>query len=464
MISAVAAPPLLLLLLLLGPDPSEGQHQGCDGKLYRFVNNGSAMNESLTVGHVCHSTCSLSCPAPPPGTCVDDPDSSVAMLLTDCTSWLAGARSCGDAAKTYLGKAGNLQDYCPVACSCNNASTSGVTGTCNTCVAPLPSAPGCVDDSAGLLASLGTTCPRILGLPENRGLQNKWRTDWSISALVPDPANVYVPAVMHLNHHRWALDRCANDVISRSLQECGCTDPFAANYAPHHIYEDGSCLYTPHCAAGWTPRWAYPAGGQDRPSWAESNPPINEAVDASWSCSITAACESGNCTTAQYTSLAHTRIRGGGRWLFRHVKWVELHKTAAWDNGGAIDVRGGGYALDASKARLSISFAMFWNCSASSGGGISAVSGVEVAVSFTTFAFNRAEDAGAAIDVGANSEAHIACCTFFGNSAKMKGGAISGSSGPIFTVSFSTFFNNMAGEGEWLSALPRAARASRARR
>jgi predicted outer membrane repeat protein len=87
-----------------------------------------------------------------------------------------------------------------------------------------------------------------------------------------------------------------------------------------------------------------------------------------------------------------------------------------------------------------------------------------VAVSFTTVAFNRAEDAGAAIDVGANSEAHIACCTFFGNSAKMKGGAISGSSGPIFTVSFSTFFNNMAGEGEWLSALPRAARASRARR
>jgi hypothetical protein len=65
-----------------------------------------------------------------------------------------------------------------------------------------------------------------------------------------------VPAVMHLNHHRWALDRCANDVISRSLQECGCTDPFAANYAPQHIYEDGSCLYTPHCAAGWTPRWA----------------------------------------------------------------------------------------------------------------------------------------------------------------------------------------------------------------
>eukprot|EP01047_Picozoa_sp_COSAG01_P089632 COSAG01_NODE_21680_length_890_cov_2.974716_1_plen_118_part_10 len=31
MISAVAAPLLLLLLLLLGPDPSEGQHQGCDG-------------------------------------------------------------------------------------------------------------------------------------------------------------------------------------------------------------------------------------------------------------------------------------------------------------------------------------------------------------------------------------------------------------------------------------------------
>jgi hypothetical protein len=252
----------------------------------------------LTVGAACPLTCSSYCPAVPAGVCQDDSSRQISMQQTSCQELIPQQWTCTeDAAPKGFAIGTRIYAVCPETCGCN---ASPVPPTCpNSTCSGSAAAYRCTDDPqqcvlarprlaacrpsltltvrrcgfvCRLLASLGTTCQRILGTAHAGGTVATWNSNWTCNVpradnsncdfLVPSPSNPTLQAPDSLNQHLWVDQyHCDMDPVAAARNECGCTDAHAGfapagdnktqhtllSYSDTYVYDDGSCNYQALC-------------------------------------------------------------------------------------------------------------------------------------------------------------------------------------------------------------------------